>query len=378
MGTFKLSAAPGFIFTNLAHLNTGVDSWTAVLYQDGKFIFCGTLSGDAEGTYFYRCSMNTTGIVLDGDTTNIYNINSLPAGFTVTQATARAYISQTKSLAIPTHNAWQWFFENFPYGAPFTLGASSIATTVTTNLLDGSGAVPQMLVLTGLGFGLNLTIDRGGVGGTNEELGIDLLEITGTYTIETVWWANPETENIQYSVTNPGSSWTPLVDIPKYNPDTGDVDLTPPVDLGNPWVPWIPINPIEFDPNNSYITPNIIPFIPIPFSPTAYVPIPFGPPTTFIPTPFIPISPFIPLTLVEDAPDEPDSFILITPTPQPTDNGYQLAVGGAGILVFIGSPSGIYTLVPGQTYDTLYDRTGAVSVNVKIPNPFIETGFLGE
>jgi hypothetical protein len=52
--------------------------------------------------------------------------------------------------------------------------------------------------------------------------------------------------------------------------------------------------------------------------------------------------------------------------------------GGSAITLFIGDPSGIYTLVPDKKHDTLYERTDVDSINVKIPNPFIVTGFLGK
>lgn len=49
----------------------------------------------------------------------------------------------------------------------------------------------------------------------------------------------------------------------------------------------------------------------------------------------------------------------------------------AGVLtVLFADASGIYTLVPGKTTDTLYDRTGTTT-EVKIPNPFAKTGFIG-
>lgn len=53
-------------------------------------------------------------------------------------------------------------------------------------------------------------------------------------------------------------------------------------------------------------------------------------------------------------------------------------LGGTATVVLSADPSGIYTLVPGKTNDTLYDRdeTPVVTVDVKIPDPFIRTGFL--
>lgn len=45
--------------------------------------------------------------------------------------------------------------------------------------------------------------------------------------------------------------------------------------------------------------------------------------------------------------------------------------------VITADPSGVYTLTPGKTHDTLYDHQGGTT-NVAIPNPFIETAFLGD
>lgn len=54
-------------------------------------------------------------------------------------------------------------------------------------------------------------------------------------------------------------------------------------------------------------------------------------------------------------------------------------LGGTSTLQFIGNPSGIYTIVPGKLYDTLYERIPAVtSQDVKIPDPYIITAYIGE
>lgn len=72
----------------------------------------------------------------------------------------------------------------------------------------------------------------------------------------------------------------------------------------------------------------------------------------------------------------------LTPPDSPSD----IAVIGSGGIVLSGAPaitailnpSGLYTIVPGQTHDVLLDRqSGQTSVNVPIPNPFAKTGFIG-
>jgi hypothetical protein len=50
--------------------------------------------------------------------------------------------------------------------------------------------------------------------------------------------------------------------------------------------------------------------------------------------------------------------------------------GGSADILFIGDPSGIYTLVEGKRHDTLYDRTMVDSVDVAIPEPYGITGYL--
>jgi hypothetical protein len=54
--------------------------------------------------------------------------------------------------------------------------------------------------------------------------------------------------------------------------------------------------------------------------------------------------------------------------------------GGAPTIQALTDASGIYTLVPGQYHDELYQRVGAnpaTSINVPIPEPFFKTGFIG-
>lgn len=59
--------------------------------------------------------------------------------------------------------------------------------------------------------------------------------------------------------------------------------------------------------------------------------------------------------------------------------GFNLGGSSLNDVVFMMNVSGIYTLVEGKTHDTLYERmTGITSQNVKIPDPFVKTGFIGE
>lgn len=55
-----------------------------------------------------------------------------------------------------------------------------------------------------------------------------------------------------------------------------------------------------------------------------------------------------------------------------------VALDGQVSLTLLRDISGIYTLIPGKTNDTLYDRqTGVANVDVKIPNPNFKTGYIG-
>lgn len=59
--------------------------------------------------------------------------------------------------------------------------------------------------------------------------------------------------------------------------------------------------------------------------------------------------------------------------------GGGIDLGGAATIVFSINPSGIYTITPGKLHDTLYERLGeTTTINVKIPDPFIKTAFLGD
>lgn len=80
---------------------------------------------------------------------------------------------------------------------------------------------------------------------------------------------------------------------------------------------------------------------------------------------------------------DPDALppFLLTPPPIPAD----VSEIGEGGLILSGDPatlliedmSGIYTLVPGKTDDTVYDRqTGQTSVDLPIPDPTAKTGFV--
>lgn len=77
---------------------------------------------------------------------------------------------------------------------------------------------------------------------------------------------------------------------------------------------------------------------------------------------------------------DPDEVPTLSPEGLSIGVGYGgFNLGGAATMVFIQNPSGIYTLVKNKRHDTLYERmTGITSVDMKIPDPFIRTGFVGE
>lgn len=70
----------------------------------------------------------------------------------------------------------------------------------------------------------------------------------------------------------------------------------------------------------------------------------------------------------EVTPVSPDQLIVI--------GSGGISFGGAATIISVVDPSGIYTLVVGKRHDTLYDRTGATSRDVMIPEPYAITGFI--
>lgn len=105
-------------------------------------------------------------------------------------------------------------------------------------------------------------------------------------------------------------------------------------------------------------------------------------PETELPIPGVPVDPDVD----PDSPTESEEIDPDTGKPYPAGTlkgaGYGgFALGGSSLedAVFIMNPSGIYTLVEDKTHDTLYERmTGITTQNVKIPDPFVKTGFVGE
>lgn len=71
------------------------------------------------------------------------------------------------------------------------------------------------------------------------------------------------------------------------------------------------------------------------------------------------------------------SFSGVIPDINITGSG-GIDLGGAATMVFITDPSGIYTLIPDQHYDRLYQRTTATYLDVAIPMPFAKSSFIGD
>lgn len=149
----------------------------------------------------------------------------------------------------------------------------------------------------------------------------------------------------------------------------------------------IPVNPTTFPahevlfPLDDFITP-----------PTEIIVVirtyNYGPPKT-ITLPSDPSDPFFPAAPPPGEEEIPPTPTIEIPPPGiPTlgpggtliGDGYGgFNLGGTATMVFIQNPSGIYTLVKNKRHDTLYERmTGITSVDVKIPDPFVRTGFVGE
>lgn len=56
--------------------------------------------------------------------------------------------------------------------------------------------------------------------------------------------------------------------------------------------------------------------------------------------------------------------------------GLEFAEDFSSIMLLLADPSGIYTLVPGKTHDTLYERTGVNHVDMAIPEPFGRSSYV--
>jgi len=79
-----------------------------------------------------------------------------------------------------------------------------------------------------------------------------------------------------------------------------------------------------------------------------------------------------------EPPVPPTPDIDITPDDGPGGGLGWLDAGGAALIVFMIDPSGIYTIVPGRHYDTIYERLDVDTRDVAIPEPYGITGYLGE
>jgi hypothetical protein len=366
VGTFKLSFQSGSI-------SLGGGTWfyngpsdpvaALAVANDGNDTYVLSLAyGGADGTYTLRGNMDSSNIRLDGGAPISYS--GLPAGFTVTSAQGHIKISCGVPAAIPNTISGQWFYQNFAIGASWIIPNGTNYYSVGFPL-DVNGDPPTMSQLLGIGFGFNFILTCGPT--ELASVGMDLLEIIGTYSVPTSHWYQDSGTGVKSFTDTPGVNDV-LIPTPIYlNPIPGEFLVDPPVIPGSPWIPWVPTGPIAYI-GTPILTPTIITPIFLPdLPPVDYIPVPLPDPIIFTPT--LPI-------VIEEEPD-PEEFPRIS-GPIPTDNGYTINIGGAATFVFIGSPSGIYTLIPGQTHDTLYDRTGQISIDVKIPNPFIETGYLGQ
>ena len=292
---------------------------------------------------------------LDGDTEPTY-INDLPPGFSVTGARVIWGLTTWPFLGN------ELFLE---FGAVGERSESIVTVDsygTYEHPLDVNGDQPSALHLFTDGFGFKVVSAVGGI-----QFSLYSVEVQGEYDIvdPEYWQQNPVTGEISHGPLNPELE---LIDPPIYtNPATGEFLVFPPEIPPLPWIAWIPLEPISFI-GIPLITPTtIVPILlPLPY-PVIFNPIPIPEPVIFTP-----LLPFVP-----DEDDDPGDT-LVPSNPVQTDNGYTINVGGSAIMVFIENPSGIYTLINGQTHDTLYDRTGLTSLDVKIPNPFVETGFMGQ
>lgn len=100
------------------------------------------------------------------------------------------------------------------------------------------------------------------------------------------------------------------------------------------------------------------------------------PVTVVLPGPTVVLTPINPNPSIVVGP--PSVLTVIPQFDYVMSGGFNL--GGSPTIQLIGDPAGIYTLVPGKTHDTLYERNAGslTEQDVKIPDPFIKTAFFGD
>jgi hypothetical protein len=265
------------------------------------------------------------------------DINSLPAGFTVL------------SCGVGTTQTNQGF------GTPHTLDVELAPGNFQSGNVYSYSILPSLIGIAANGCGVRCIV---GNSDFNSRIILAPIVLGGSYEIQQ--WTSDNPPLIAFD-----EGTTPITTPLCYDPTSGLVGPCT-ADLTEPWVPDTPIPP--FNPTIPFIvTPNIIVPTFVGFNPIPFIPLQAPDPQQY--------NPVLP---PEDQWTADDPFY-VYPVSVPTDDGYTVNVGGAADLVFIGSPSGIYTLVKGKLNDTLYNRGGTeATIDVEIPNPFIVTGFLGD
>lgn len=303
-------------------LRTNADLLTAINQHLDVNLVLGSgklLVGDpsAVGSHLVRFNFSLTDPIISLDGNPAISFNDLPAGFEVTSATlivaSRSSIVTAGSQLFLQQNAVDELLQ-----AAFVGGNNDLAYQFP---YDFSGPVdPTMLDILSNGYGIRTVYT-----GAGDVAFFDHGRITGTY----------DTFAFTYTLDPPDGS-----DVDAGNDDEGGNLIT---------IASAPGNPLDL----SHVTISVA----------------CGPITIVEQTASI-FKFYLPILCNGAGPTD------IMATGDGTQFSGSVSLGTLNILLT--NASGIYTLVPGKTNDTLYSslRDGTTR-NVKIPNPFAKTGFIG-
>ncbi len=249
MGTFIM--LPGSVVTSGSWiLEGGGSSFVSVCSGNGgdctqtsvdQAVCMGTAfaHAPAPGAYTLTCSPAVS-MQLDG-AGPFLDVNSLPAGFTVTGANINATTNRHNGVSDGGNNCCTQF--QYTYGLSSVFSNASIADTVGfQNNTYNISPVPSVLAIYGNQWEFLFTCAANNTASTacgslSYSSAIEKFSqfyISGTYIIVTSWWFNPVTNHIQANQVDPGPPWisipapTVIVSriIPSQGPSTGSTTVS--------------------------------------------------------------------------------------------------------------------------------------------------------
>lgn len=329
MGTFRLNpntvvsfdgvsqAAPfGWCFSNLVLPATSVTDGLAV---DDNTAFTYVLDAPHAATNAHiRFNIDATKIFLDGSSTPT-DINDLPAGFTPLTLVL-------KKGNADLINAGDFIFVSFD-----ALTESDGSETQALSFDYPTTPVPtiQNIIINGFGWRCAFVID------STSELAADASAffLEGTYVANSFHWT------LQTPTTPLKSGDTVIVSVPSGDPEALDPTKIQTASFSYRLIPGGPITTVNI-PSTDWSLVN---------------------------------TEFFDFTLPDISGDKPTVLEFFITSTQFTGS---VSLGRLTTIYFQNAP-GIYKIVSGKTNDTLYDVINGGTIDVKIPNPFAKTGFVG-